>query len=188
MAFDPAWLRQGLRAARSTYLYSYAGDNPLALTDPTGLFIRHGECANWDAALLLAKEKAGCESGHPGPPRCHCPLPAEICPYLAENLLPDAYIISPAVLGLNNYGASLADPRSGAFTGVAFNEMLCGNNKPYTQGITILAKTMIHEALHVAKHIGGVDVPGTNDAWSRKYLGWNLTFDKDAADITDSCF
>ncbi|MFY1825896.1 RHS repeat-associated core domain-containing protein, partial [Myxococcus fulvus] len=182
----PVWVKEQAKSGMNSPAYVYAANNPLHFTDPTGLYIRTGECKNWDKALQRAKEKAGCDSGQPGPPRCSCKLPCNICDYLMEGRLPHAGILTPAQLGgLNVYGGVGPSDTLEGGVGAGFSEMLCGNNKDYPAGIELLAQAMVHEAIHVCKYLAGVDSPATNDAWSRPYFNFGPD---DAEDVTAKCF
>ena len=43
-------------------VYSYAGANPIDLTDQTGQYSKVGYCPNWESALVEARRMAGCSS------------------------------------------------------------------------------------------------------------------------------
>jgi RHS repeat-associated protein len=167
--------------------YAYAKSNPLHFTDPTGLYllVNKSQCPNWDAALLLAREKAGCNGG--GSCTCKKDLPCDICTFLQEGAWP-IVSIEPFPSGLPAIPANGATYRDnlprytpGAMPDhyVVIRKMLCTG----AANISILAQTMLHEALHMCKYIGGTGRAVEDGAplghWFRG---------PDAEELTSKCF
>jgi RHS repeat-associated protein len=169
------------RGGSSTAAYAYAQSSPLSSSDPSGLYIKHGSCKNWSPALNLARKKAGCDGGCPT-----CKLPCNVCDTLKDGTLPGAYIRQGGELGGNGRNPGGTGPvknGSGAY-GVILNEIYCGSDG----FVNVLAEAMLHEALHVCKYFSGIDVPATNDNWTRSIFGFNAGFSPDAGDVTKKCF
>jgi hypothetical protein len=135
--------------------YSYARNNPIAITDPTGLFNRKGECANWTAALSEARRRAGCAAGGgPSDSSCRCQkaLPCDICPFLIEGNAPDAFFKDwdkrTEIAGHTNVGSPgsvyAAKPSHPEPDSIAIAKRLCDG----AENVHGLANLMIHEAGH----------------------------------------
>jgi RHS repeat-associated protein len=155
MLVNPKWADE--------LVYSYAHNNPLFYSDPNGLFIRHGDCANWDEALTLAKKWAGCAANGTNK-SCECQQEmkkqgmCDICPLLEEGHPPDAYFkdwwwwYEPdghTNVGGNTYGDH-TEPDS-----VAFYKKYCNNSWLGFSRVETLAELMIHEAMHFCEKVAG---------------------------------
>ncbi|WP_082207339.1 RHS repeat-associated core domain-containing protein [Corallococcus macrosporus] len=146
--------------------YVYAHDNPIANSDPAGLYKVGAEpsCQNWYAALRKAKEMAGCgDNGEECDPDNSCQKAVmacaggcNICKILAPGQGPTMIfedrgqiIVGPdGVSGLRGHVGR--DFISGEWAGW-FNSNLCADPAM----IDVLASTMVHEAMHACGMING---------------------------------
>jgi RHS repeat-associated protein len=100
MLQKPYWSMLGAAEGRSTATYSYALNNPIRHTDPTGLFVPSSgsTCNNWPAASALAKLWAGCKglTADKPPNSCQKEVTAragcDICQFLSVSSGPTAII------------------------------------------------------------------------------------------------
>jgi len=135
------------------------------------VFALKGECPNWDAALAIAKRKAGCGGLGKDDPKgvaCRKEFACDICQFLDNPNWPPAYIKDfPGnrflLLG-HAEGAATIDrpytPGSLHTAFVDFRKARCygpgvGIWPFWEDNIEILAKTMLHESLHLCKVVGG---------------------------------
>ena len=150
---------------RSVPAYAYANNNPITNSDPTGLFVSHGSCANWPAAVDLAMKWAGCKGGGKGKANSNneCQYQqavnggCNICQFIEEGIGPDAFFRSmpwsagSAHTNAESYYRSFSwhpEPNS-----VLFDDGLC------TGSVSTLAQTIIHEASHFCAVKTGRPVP-----------------------------
>ena len=165
---EPLWLEP--KAITSTAkmgmllaAYGYGANNPLLYTDPDGLFIRHGDCPNWDSALALAKKWAGCDGSSSRSCGCEQAMGCNICPFLQDGSGPDAYIVDWGFFG--NKGHTNVDgiyPRNFDHPGnsVAFTKRYCSNGL-FWSNTEALAELMMHEAFHWCSKASGKVVRDT---------------------------
>ncbi|NBD12376.1 hypothetical protein GTY96_25770 [Corallococcus sp. c25j21] len=166
--------------------YSYAGNNPVRNSDPTGLFIRpEGECKNWSEALARAKVKAGCQKesgGVSSQQSCtKCALPCDICPWLDESTPPTARIFDMT----GGIRGGLNPDR----TQLGLARWLCGNTTVpgYSFDNTEeLAQMLIHEAIHMCQTIG-ITAPSAKDGWGTPFGKWSPGWD-DTEDTVEKCW
>jgi hypothetical protein len=93
----PTWVESELQSGHQVPVYAYAANNPIGATDPTGLFVLRGRCANWSAAVAEAKRLAGCNRGKmKSPTECLYQVTTQagcsICGFLEDGMGPDAYV------------------------------------------------------------------------------------------------
>ena len=151
---DPLLVRPGYqslmaRAGHQTPSYAYAGNNPIKYSDPSGLFKTHNKdqlCPNWDAALRIAQEKAGCTS-KPTTCACAAALKCDVCPMLQEGQGPDAFFKNLGVSSRNRWIAghtTIAVEFPLRVESVEFDLILCNfEGSAFVEG---LAATILHEA------------------------------------------
>jgi hypothetical protein len=151
-------------------------------------------CPNWEAALATARRQMGCDaSSTPPSAACQKQLPCDICQFLQEGAWPPAFVVEyPAELRENNvYGAVLWDPRwmercpIGDKTRAEFKQALCfGKGLWGFDKVETLAKTQVHEALHLCKAVGGRG-SSTRD---KKFWDYLLCPAADTAEVVELCW
>jgi RHS repeat-associated protein len=164
---EPLLARPGTTSA-----YQYGGANPLAKTDPTGLYVigdRLGDCPNWYAALKKARDAVGCtcEAGKACQQQLRVCGTCDLCQLLAPGEGPNAYVEKLGKFGgADNVGLACSPNnlidrtigRCNNFSGewkVIFDTAICTDFAKINE----LAKIMVHEAVHECPMIGGKD-PG----------------------------
>ena len=153
MLGDPSFVASIAKGGVSVPAYAYAYNNPLAFSDPTGLFALKGKCSNWNEAMAEAKKRAGCgtAAGGGNDPTCACSQKlaecgsgeCDICKIL-DNADP-AYIVNKLVCNAPALGCS---HHSGDdYFKVEFDNTLCSPPAPASE----LATVMLHEAAHFCR-------------------------------------
>jgi hypothetical protein len=133
------------------------------------VFLREGECPNWEPALNLAWERACCgeeRSGERRSGQCECTkrFACDVCQFLAEGKPPSAFITNLPGGQLFAEGASMIErPFPPGASPVAWVELK--RSRCYGPGygfwifrednVQLLAEAMIHEALHQCQTVGG---------------------------------
>ncbi|MFZ5439673.1 MAG: RHS repeat-associated core domain-containing protein [Myxococcota bacterium] len=145
----PFYVNGVASAGHSVPTYAYAVNNPLRYSDSNGLFVSHdkvSKCPNWDKALKLAQEKAGC-TGQSVTKACSAALNCNICPFLVEGAGPDAFFKD---LGYTSGGrwraghTTLAMGLPPTVVSVEFDTFLCQFEGDVF--VKALAAVIIHEA------------------------------------------
>jgi hypothetical protein len=148
-------------------------------------YIRDKPCKNWSSALEIAKRISGCG---PWGTRVTCPkcsLPCNICRFIEDGHLPEAYIVSHINGSIGPISAVAVPEGSTAGMKVAlFRNWLC----ELPQYRDTLAQAMLHEAIHLCKYVAPA-TPTMNDGPLREYLGINpWPYPKDTKDLVDECW
>jgi len=152
------------------------------------VFALRDECPNWDAALAIAKRKAGCAGlGNDDPQgvACRKAFACDICQFLENPLWPPAYIkVLPGkkfiYLGLSHAEGStdIADrpytPGSIPAAWIELRKARCygpgvGIWPFWEDNVEFLAKALIHESLHLCKAVGGYG-PSVNDPTTKNFV------------------
>jgi RHS repeat-associated protein len=172
-------------------VYAYGSNNPLRFSDPTGLFIHIGDCANWTTALSVAQQVAGCSAAGTrnkcnacGDVMASCGA-CDVCKILQEGSPPEAYTTSLPSWAHprdpNSFGTTTPDPGGQNWPGGCRVWINPFNTRGQCDRVTVfnilaLADTMLHEALHVCKFVNGAN------------LSDRLTDGCSPEDIAKSCF
>jgi hypothetical protein len=136
-------------------------------------------CENWTAAVAKAKQKAGCGSNGTRATCPKCKLPCNICQFLEDGNLPEAFINETVAGTTANGGVGTVPSVSGRVA--LFPRRLCKG----TKNIDTLARSLFHEALHFCKEAGATG-SRTEDGSLRPFSG--TPFKPDAEDTTNECF
>jgi RHS repeat-associated protein len=152
--------------------YAYAGNSPLAFADPDANFKAPHQCTNWSLALDAARRQAGCGGASTGGTKksCRCQQKlkdcsaCDICQLLDEAYLTPAFSVEDLqCAGKSSWGCSYVTTAGKGELDV--DRSACEDPSKAGQ----LAKTLIHEATHFCKALGGgaiTDEPGTCSAKS----------------------
>jgi hypothetical protein len=168
-----------------------------AVSGMTLAYILKGDCPNWKKALAVATRKMGCNAGDKPPSgKCRSQLPCDVCQFLEDGAWPIAKIVdfpAKALIGIRNdvYGATLPDPRRrrlcpiNDLTRVELKEALCyGEGIWGSDKVDVLAKAMVHEALHLCRSVGASASAMTDKAfWEYLICGG-----PDAEDLVEICW
>lgn len=169
---DPTWVKEELKLGAQVAAYAYASNNPVVNSDPSGLFVRRGTCANWTRAVALAMKWAGCKGGGKANPNNECQYQllkngaCNICTFLEDGTGPDAFIRRIPLGGGNGHTNVSGFYQQPAWhpepNSVLFHDGLCSSSPED------LASIMIREASHYCATVtnqrvpdGATSTPGT---------------------------
>jgi len=141
-------------------VYGYARGNPVQYSDPTGLYLKMGECENWDRAVEKARRWAGCSDTVTNK-SCACRErlrkcgAGDVCTILQDGALPPVYfkdkIPSIANPKKNASGKTYLNDVDGRVDSVGVLEMWCHQDDKGNA----LASVLLHEAIHAAGDLSG---------------------------------
>ena len=175
---SPEPLAHSLPQASRWPAYSYASNNPMHFTDPSGQFSLLGYCPNFIPALSYARSLAGGD-GAPtnphGPKSCECSEKiatcthgCDVCPILSPGTPPIVAIVTgfnasePPSLPFYKHGFThqFKDPTKigSQVSRVTIDGFLC--HDPIL--VEELGRTLLHEALHVCVQETGTDIDDTD--------------------------
>ncbi len=182
MLQSPEFVRSSALGGTAVATYVYTANNPLSKIDPSGLFVKKGECALWDRAIEYARRMAGCDRQNQCNPQNECQQKiaectgknaggagCDICSILVDGQGPPIYFLDGPLTGPDGTpnpsgtGATwLTEYQSAGSTRWAADKVEVLNRMCAATGLmTNLATILLHEASHVCSEQAGVHIGDT---------------------------